>query len=91
MIRITIQYLAQVKRAAGCASESVEMPMGCTLRDTLRTLAVRHDGVFGAMVLDEASEPRKSLLYFVGDDHADPSRLMGDGDAITVLAPMAGG
>jgi len=91
MIRISIQYLAQVKRAAGCAVESVEMPIGCTLRDTLRALAGRHDSVFRTMVLDEASEPRRSLLYFVGDSPAEPGQVLGDGDAITVLAPMAGG
>ena len=91
MMRVTVQYLAQIKRAAGCNSETVEVPIGGTLRDALRTLADRHDGNFRAMLLDDAAEPRKSLLFFIGDDQAAGTRLLRDGDAITILAPMAGG
>ena len=90
-MHVTVHYLAQIRRAAGRASESVESPDAVPLRDFLRTLARRHDGQFRAMLLDDAGEPRKSMLYFVGDEHADLSRPLADGDAVTILAPMAGG
>ncbi|MSQ93025.1 MAG: MoaD/ThiS family protein [Gemmataceae bacterium] len=89
-MHVTVHYLAQIKRAAGCGSEIIETLPG-TLRDFLRTLADRHDSSFRAMLLDNSGEPRKSLLFFVGDEHAEPARQLQDGDAIMILAPMAGG
>jgi molybdopterin converting factor small subunit len=57
----------------------------------LRDLATRHDATFQALLLDESCEPRKTLLFFIGDEHADLSRPLVDGDTITILAPMSGG
>jgi molybdopterin converting factor small subunit len=90
-MHVTVNYLAQIKRAAECGSESVEAHEPMTLREFLRSLAPRHNGNFRAMLLDDAGEPHKSLLFFVGDEHADLSRPLADGDAITILAPMSGG
>src|SRR5436309_1073979 len=42
-MRVTVHYLAQIKRAAGCGSESVEGTKTSCLRDILHTLAERHD------------------------------------------------
>jgi molybdopterin converting factor small subunit len=89
-MRITVHYMAQIKRAAGCGSETVEIAAD-TLRDFLRALGQHHDATFRALLLDDAGEPRKSLLFFVGEDHADLSHALTDGDSITILAPMAGG
>jgi sulfur-carrier protein len=90
-MRMTVQYLAQIKRAAGRSTEHVDAPDGVTLRDLVRMLADRHDTGFRTMILDEANEPRKSLLLFVGDEHAELSRPLCEGDALTILTPMAGG
>ena len=90
-MKITVQYLAQVKRAAGCCCETVSAAESVTLRDLLRDLAGRHDQAFRSLLIDDAEEPRRSLLFFVGDEHAELSRQLHDGDAITILAPMAGG
>lgn len=87
---VTVHYLAQIKRAAGCSCEQVETPTS-DLREFLRALADRHDPTFRALLLDDAREPRKSLLFFVGDEHADLSLPLSDGDTITILAPMSGG
>ena len=90
-MRVTVYYLAQIKRAAECGSECVEGPDAMALREFLQVLAARHNFHFRAMLLDDAGEPRNSLLFFVGDEHADLSHPLADGDAITILAPMAGG
>ena len=90
-MRLTVHYMTQIKRAAGCSVEAVETTEAGTLRDFLRTLADRHDSAFRTLLLDEQSEPRRSLLFFVGEEHADLARPLRDGDAITILAPMSGG
>ncbi|MBI2804048.1 MAG: MoaD/ThiS family protein [Planctomycetes bacterium] len=90
-MRVTVHYLAQIKRAAGCGSETVETNVGCSLRGFLKLLADQHDPTFRTMLLDDAEEPRRSLLFFVGEELADLSRQLTDGDEVTILAPMAGG
>ena len=90
-MRVTVHYLAQIKRAAGCSFEHVESHDGATLRELLRTLAERHDSPFRSLLLDDVGEPRRSLLFFVGDQHVEVSRSLNDGDALLILAPMSGG
>lgn len=88
---VTVHYLAQIKRAAGCSSEAVSVHDAATLGDFLRALADRHDQAFRALLLDEMNEPRRSLLFFVAEEHAELTRPLHDGDTVTILAPMAGG
>jgi molybdopterin converting factor small subunit len=83
--------MAQMKRLAGCASEPIEIRDGSCLADLLLQLADHHGDAFRGMLLDESATPRKSLLFFVGDEHAEVTRPLHEGDAVTLLTPMAGG
>jgi molybdopterin converting factor small subunit len=83
-MRITVHYLAQIKRAAGVAGESVEMPAG-TLAELLDQLGRQHGETFRSMLA------QKGLLFFVNDEQAEPGRALRDGDELVILAPMAGG
>lgn len=89
-MRVTVEYMAQLKRLAGAATETVELADG-TLADLLRTLGDRHGDSFRKLLLGLDGRPQKSLLFFVGDEPADPARPLRDGDRVTILAPMAGG
>lgn len=90
-MRITFEYLAQLKRAVGTSRETLDLPDGSTLGLALRHLAQLHGVAFSQLVLDEAQKPNPSLLFFVGEEQADSDRPLQDGDVITILAPMAGG
>jgi molybdopterin converting factor small subunit len=90
-MQVTVHYLAQLKRAAGCAMEVATLPAAAHLSDLLRAIGDRHGSAFRALILDDADEPRSSLLFFVGDEHADLKRLLHDGDDVSILTPMAGG
>jgi molybdopterin converting factor small subunit len=90
-MRVTVHYMAQLKRTAGCSCEQIEVRGPILLGKFLRVLGEQHGPAFRTQLLDDQDEPRKSLLYFVGDDHADFTRPLQDGDAVTILAPMAGG
>jgi len=89
-MRVTVQYMAQLRRLAGGASETVELAGG-TLGEVLRQLAGRHGPEFRAQVLAEDGGPQKALLLFVGDEPAGADRALRDGDRVTILTPMAGG
>ena len=90
-MHITVHYLTQIRRAAGCSSESITVPDGCTLDALLHQLAERREPGFRSLVLDDANIVRRSLLFFIGDEHAELSRVLRDGEAVSILAPMAGG
>jgi len=90
-MRVTVRYLSQLKRAAACAEERVDMADGCRLTDLLAQVATKHGDAFRAMLFDDASAPRKSLLFFVGDEHSELTRILRDGDEVMILTPMAGG
>ena len=90
-MHVTVHYLAQLKRAAGVAGETVMIEPGCTLTHLIQHLAQQHGEAFRTMALDDAGQPQRTLLYAIGDEQADLERTLRDGDVVTVLAPMAGG
>jgi molybdopterin converting factor small subunit len=92
-MRVAVNYLAQVKQAAGCASEAVELDGGSSLRELVRRLAERHGEPLRGLLLGPTGSPHDSLLLFVGDEQVrwEAARALRDGDVVTVLAPMAGG
>jgi molybdopterin converting factor small subunit len=92
-MRLTIRYMAQVRQAAGTASEQVEVDRPCTAAELLVRLAAERGGAFARLVLDEAGGPQPTLLLFRGDDQiapGDPDTLQ-HGDVVTILSPIAGG
>ena len=91
-MQIAVRYMAQLRRAAGTAVETIELDKPCSAADVVKSLAKRHDRPFGDLVLDADGGVRPAVLLFVGDEQvgADAAPLR-DGDVITVLTPMAGG
>lgn len=90
-MQVSVHYVAQVRRAAGCASESVQLDPDATLRGLFDRLAGRHGTAFDALLLDRQGAPHPALLLFVGDQPADLAKILHDGDTVTILTPMAGG
>ncbi len=92
-MNITVEYTAQIKRAAGTARESVEVPDGATVADVLRQAADGRDDSFRRHVLTGDSTPQPTLLIFVADEQvrADSAEPLADGTTVTLLAPISGG
>lgn len=92
-MRVTVQYMAQLKRAAGLGSELVEVDPGCTVAGLLLQLAQRKEEAFRAMVLDRNGGLQPSLLVFVGEEQrrSDSDEPLPEGACVTLLTPMAGG
>jgi molybdopterin converting factor small subunit len=92
-MKVAIKYLAQAKQAAGCPAETLELDGRCSLRELLRRLADRHGEPLRRLLLGPAGTPSASLLLFVGEEQVrwETPRELRDGDAVTVLSPMAGG
>ncbi len=92
-IRVTVEYWAQLRDAAGCGSQTLRVPASCTLSQLLMELAARNGETFRRLLLDDAGHPRRSNLMVLGQQtiSAPASLILRDGDRITLLSPLAGG
>ena len=92
-MRITVEYLAQVKQTAGVSSEILELPDAATLRDVLPRIAERHGDALRRILFDDAGNSRPSLLFFIGDRQVRGQQAveLRDGDRLTIMSPIAGG
>lgn len=92
-MRVTVEYTAQLKRAAGKGREEVELDEPATVADALRQLADGHDEAFRRIVLTGESKPQAALLAFIDDDpiRLDSDRLLQEGQVLTLISPISGG
>lgn len=92
-MNIAVTYRAQLRHAAGVPAEKIELDGPCSLRAFVAILAERHGPLLQALLLDASGSPQPTILIFVGDQQVGPGQHveLRDGDAVTMLAPMAGG
>lgn len=92
-MRVTVEYAAQIKRAAGQAAETFECDSPCTVQDVLDRVADRHGETIGGLLFEENRRVHPSILLFVGDSQvkSDEPRELKDGDVLTILSPISGG
>lgn len=92
-MKVTVEYAAQVKRAAGVASEIVELPPGATLQQLVQTVvSLRGDQLAGVLLADDGGL-HPSILVFVGDEQVrgEAARPLREGDTVSFLSPISGG
>ncbi len=91
-MKVEVRYAAQVRHAAGCAAEQVEVEHPCSAGELVVRLAQARESLRG-LLLDQGGDLQPALLLFVGDEQVDAGggRLLRDGDVVTILSPMAGG
>ena len=92
-MQITVEYSAQVKRAAGTGRETVELDGTPSLRDVALHVAGLHGGDLSAVLLDGKGNIHPSILIFVGDDQVrgDDDRPLAEGNTVAFLSPISGG
>ena len=92
-MQITVEYTAQVKRAAGVASESIDVDSECSVQDLLKQIANRHGDPLAGLLLGDAGSLSPSILLFVNDEQVrwETLRLLHENDVVTILSPISGG
>ena len=90
---VAVEYVAQMRAAAGVASENLQLGASGSVQDAIRAVASRHGGRLAELLLDEAGVLQPSAIVFVGDTQVDWQRpcALADGARVTILAPLAGG
>ncbi len=92
-MQITVEYAAQIKRAAGRAAEIFECDSPCTVEDVLYRVADRHGEALRPLLFDTDRRLHPSILLFVGDSQIRPDQPhpLQDRDVLTILSPISGG
>jgi MoaD family protein len=90
-MRISVQYLAQLRHAAGVNEEQIELARPCQVRDLLLQVAQRHGDAVKRLLLDSSGAVHPAILIFVNDEQVDLPEIIRDGDRVTFLSPIAGG
>jgi len=90
-MRITVEYLAQLRVAAGAARAEVECPEGATVAALLARLADTHGDAFRALALDDDGAVRRTLLVAAGGRRVGGEDALHEGDVLILGTPIAGG
>ncbi len=92
-MKISFEYFAQVRKAAGAEREELELAGGTELEAALDSAAGKHGADFRSLVLDDSGSLRPSMIVLVNGQPAprnEPQKLA-DGDSISLLSAVAGG
>lgn len=92
-MQVTVEYEAQVKRAAGTRKEDVELDTPCSLQEFLTRIAETHGDPLRSLLFHADGHLQPSILVFVGDEQVqrDEVRQLRDRDIVTLLSPISGG
>ncbi|MCH7989228.1 MAG: MoaD/ThiS family protein [Planctomycetes bacterium] len=92
-MQVTVVYAAQVKRAAGVASENVDVDATCSVQDLLTQVAAARGNALKNILFDDDGVLHPSILLFVRDSQIrwETPFELNDRDVVTVLSPISGG
>ncbi|MGA2666144.1 MAG: MoaD/ThiS family protein [Nitrososphaerales archaeon] len=83
-IRVTLLYFGQARDAAGSAEEAFSLPTAATVEALLRESFAAHPAVRKVVMVE-------SVQVAVNEELAERGRVLGDGDVVAILPPVAGG
>lgn len=89
-MKITIEFLAQLRVAAGLARTTLECADGTRIVDVVHALAAAHGDGFRGLALD-GENVRRALLVAVDGRQASGEDPLADGDVLVLGTPIAGG
>jgi len=92
-MNVRIEYVAQLRDAAGVSGEALEVPASTTVPELLRKVAATRGARLAGLLLDPEGAPRATVLVFVGEAQvdADAPQDLREGDVVTLMSPLAGG
>ena len=92
-MNVTVEYAAQVKRAAGLASERLEVDESSCVQDVVRRIAQDHGDPLSSLLLGSDDQLHPSILLFVRDEQVrwETPVPLSENDVVTILSPISGG
>ena len=92
-MKVTVNYLAQLKQVAGIPSENLVIEDACSVQELVKHVAEKHGDSLRNFLLNAEGSLRNSIMVIVGDSqvHWETPMQLKEGDEISFLSPLAGG
>jgi sulfur-carrier protein len=90
-MHVSVEYTAQIKRAAGRSKDSVDLADGATVQTLIESIAGSADERLKRSLVTIDGRMQPTLLAFVRDEQVRPGDMLNEGDIITLLSPISGG
>ena len=81
-MRVQVLHFASAREAAGCASETIDLPDGATVADAKDALSKRHPRLGPAW---------GSIRFALGERFAAAEETLEGGDVLALIPPVSGG
>lgn len=92
---VHVDYTGQLRTAAGCGELTVELEAGTTLGGLLARLAADTPALAGHLLMDDGGVQPSLLLVVNGaavtGSHGAEDVILGNGDRVSLMPPVAGG
>ena len=92
-MKVTVEYAAQVKKAAGTGSDVFDVDPTSTLQEVVARAVDKHGEALRSVLFAADRDLQRSILVFVSDQQArwDDTLVLKEGDVVTLLSPISGG
>ncbi len=93
-MKVKVNYLAQLKQAAGISSENLVLEQPCSVQELVTQVAEKHGEPLSKFLLNPTTGSlSRNILVVVGDTQIDWDRPVPvkEGDVISFMSPIAGG
>ncbi len=89
-MQVHVEYVAQLRTAAGQSAETISGPVGATVAMIARLACDRHPDL-RAILCTQSGELHPSILVFRGEEPCAADSPVVDGETLTFLSPVSGG
>lgn len=92
-MRVTVEFLAQLRDAAGTARMSLDCEPACTVQELVLRLAAENGGALGQLLLDDQGRLAPTILLAL-DGRAlrwEETTELRDSSTVLLGTPVAGG
>lgn len=92
-MRITVEYTAHLKRAVGTGLEEIEIEESSGIAELIETVLALHGKKLRNQMLNAQGKVNPSVIIAVNGEqvYLESGRRLREGDAVVLLAAIAGG
>lgn len=92
-MKLTINYMGQLKQATGIETENIVLESPYSVKDLILQLAEKHGEPLRSFFIDSDHNLNNSIMLIVDDTqiHLEEPLQLKEGSTISFLSPLAGG
>ena len=92
-MKVTVEFLAQLREAAGTSRMILDCEPACTVQDLVLRLAAENDGALRQLLLDDEGRLAPTILLALNGRALrwEDTTVLGEASTVLLSTPVAGG